>query len=282
MVPYHAVVPLDNLVGPDEPLQLADRTRLRPMTDADQDGMWQHFGSGTDLTLELLANWSHVVDIRWDLSLRPPISDEPLREQVTQVLTTLRLHHPGVVRASFLFIRTEPDDTIAPVSFRGPLLYELAEPYKDHRQKTFVAEADQRELQTLLGRVMDMSQDRRMSLIFRRLNSAYERRLAEDPLVDLWVAFEALVVPDSTAELSYRASLRIARLAGTSFDEREAAFLTARRSYAARSKVVHGGATPEDLDAVTEKTRVLARNALNRWLLDPEMSVEAIDRSLLE
>ena len=121
-----------------------------------------------------------------------------------------------------------------------------------------------------------------MSLIFRRLNSAYERRLAEDALVDLWVAFEALVVPDSTTELRYRASLRIARLAGTSFDERQAAFLTARSSYDARSKVVHGSTGPPDLDALTEKTRLLARTALNTWLLDPEMSVEALDRSLLE
>ena len=121
-----------------------------------------------------------------------------------------------------------------------------------------------------------------MSLIFRRLNSAYERRLAEDALVDLWVAFEAFVVPDSTTELRYRASLRIARLVGTSYNERQAAFLTARSSYDARSKVVHGGTVPTDLDALTEQTRLLARNALNRWLLDPDMSIETLDRSLLE
>ena len=130
VIPYRAVAPLDNLVGPDEAIQLADRIWLRPMTDADRNRMWQQFGDGTELTLELLAGWSHVIDMRWDLSLRPPISDEPLREQVTQVVTTLRLHHPGVVRASFLFIRTDPDDAIAPVSFRGPLLYKLAEPGK--------------------------------------------------------------------------------------------------------------------------------------------------------
>jgi hypothetical protein len=282
VIPYRAVAPLDNLVGPDEALQLTEHIRLRPMTDADRNRMWQYFGDGTELTLGLLASWSHVIDMRWDLSLRPPITDEPLHEQLTQVLTALRLHHPGVVRASFLFIRTDPDDAIAPASFRGPLLYKLAEPWEDHRQKTFVGEADRPRLQALLERVINVSQDRRMSLIFRRLNSAYERRLAEDALVDLWVAFEALVVPDSTTELRYRASLRIARLAGTSYDERQAAFLTARSSYDARSKVVHGSTAPPDLDALTEKTRLLARNALNRWLLDPDMSVEALDRSLLE
>jgi hypothetical protein len=282
VVHYHAIAPLDNLVGPDAPIHLTDSMRLRPMTDADRNGMWQHFGDGTNLTLELLTRWTHVLDIRWELSLRPPISDEPLREQVTQVLTALRLQHPGVVRASFLYIRTEPDDEIAPVSLRGPLLYKLAEPREDHRQKTFVGEADQPRLQALLERVTDLSKDRRMSLIFRRLNSAYERFLAEDSLVDLWVAFEALVVPDSTTELRYRASLRIARLAGTSYDERRAAFLTARKSYDARSKVVHGGAAPADLESLTENTRVLACGALKRWLLDPEMSVEALDRSFLE
>ena len=284
VVRYHALAPLDNLTSvSDGPLELAETVQLRAMTDNDRDTMWHHFGgNGTDLRLEMLDGWTHVLDLRWELSLKPPITDEPLRDLVADAVTSLRLHHPGVVRASFLFITTEPEDAVASLSFARPLLYKLAETRREHRIKTFVGEADQSPLQTMLDRVSAAREDRRMALVLRRLNSAYERPLSEDALVDLWVAFEALLIPESTTELRYRAALRIARLTGDSSDERETAFVAAKRSYDARSKVVHGGTPPADLDALTEKTRQLARVAIAQWLLTENASVDAIDRALLE
>ncbi len=121
-----------------------------------------------------------------------------------------------------------------------------------------------------------------VALALRRFDSAYERYEQTDALIDLWIAFEALLVPDGTSELRYRAALRIARLAGPEPSDRENAFAFAKRSYDVRSKVVHGTAPPDDLGKVLEETRQLARVVLERWICDPPQDgVQGLDRSLL-
>jgi hypothetical protein len=123
--------------------------------------------------------------------------------------------------------------------------------------------------------------DRRLALALRRFDSAYSRYEYEDSLIDLWIAFEALLLSDGNIELSYRVSLRIAALVGTGPSERGAVFEQAKRSYKYRSKVVHGEATKGSLSAVVGETRELARSVLRRWVLKPPKDgVEGIDRML--
>lgn len=62
---------------------------------------------------------------------------------------------------------------------------------------------------------------RELALALRRLLTASERASHEDRLVDSWIAFEALFVRDASTELSFRASLRIARYIGSNRAERE-------------------------------------------------------------
>jgi hypothetical protein len=124
-------------------------------------------------------------------------------------------------------------------------------------------------------------EDRRLALALRRFDSAYSRYEDEDSLIDLWVAFEALLLPDGQSELSYRAALRIAVLAEKDRAERSVAFKQARLSYKCRSQVVHGEATAERLDRVVTQTRELARKVLRSWILNPpEGGIEEIDSLL--
>lgn len=97
------------------------------------------------------------------------------------------------------------------------------------------------------------------------------------------MAFEALLLPDGTQELSYRASLRIARLVGRDQTTRKMSFEQAKSSYNIRSKVVHGDkVNPNKLRQTLDQTRSLAREALRSYLLRPPAGgVAGIDDELL-
>src|SRR5439155_23539343 len=101
-------------------------------------------------------------------------------------------------------------------------------------------------LRKLLNALRKARGDKRLALVLRRFDSAYSRYDRADSLIDLWIAFEALLIPKDNAELSYRASLRIARLLDTDAYGRKRAFREARDSYKTRSKVVHGTEVPSD------------------------------------
>jgi hypothetical protein len=135
----------------------------------------------------------------------------------------------------------------------------------------------------LLRQIRAGRSDRRLALALRRFDSASSRYEHEDSPIDLWIAFEALLLSDSNIELSYRVSLRIAALVGTGPNERGKVFKQARDSYKCRSEVVHGVATKGSLSAVVAETRDLARRVLRRWVLEPpEGGVEGIDRMIFE
>jgi hypothetical protein len=122
---------------------------------------------------------THAIDLRWTRPKTPPLSDEPAIVRIADVVTALRLHHPGVTGTTILWTHVGPDD--------APSLRDLVRALGDARENRLTA------------------------LARRRFDNAYERHNREDALVDLWIAFEALLVPDARAELRYRAALRIAR-----------------------------------------------------------------------
>jgi hypothetical protein len=107
----------------------------------------------------------------------------------------------------------------------------------------------------------------RLALAARRLLSADTRRDHGDRLVDYWIGLEALYAPDGTAELSYRASLRLASALQDNAVGRADAFAAARKSYALRSKLVHGDPKGSDKAGVEENLRAeeWLRTSIVRW-----------------
>jgi hypothetical protein len=138
-------------------------------------------------------------------------------------------------------------------------------------------------LRDLLRGLRDARGDQRLDLALSRFDAAYSRHDPGDRLIDLWIAFEALLLPDGRNELSYRSAVRIAQLVGDSPSERQEAFELARLSYKKRSKHVHGDLETKEFGNVVEETRELARRALRAWILNPPRDgVKPLDQAIFE
>lgn len=96
----------------------------------------------------------------------------------------------------------------------------------------------------------------RLRVALRRWDSSFDRLRDEDRLLDYWIALESLFTPDSTQELSFRASLRIAAYLGQDSSRRKQIYDDVKTSYAFRSVIVHGSA--EGLVKLEKKGRTLS------------------------
>lgn len=284
-VPRRTIAPLANLRA-NGTVRLGPDTVIRAMTDEDRDELWRQFGGVghiPHLGPQQLAAWRYVIDHRWEMSRAQPVDEEIGTQRVWDIVTALRLQHSGVVGTTFQWNRPDPPDLPLSAPWGEETLFSaLSGPMFDAGATIEIGADDGASLAGLAARVAAARKVRATALALRRFDGAYERRDPEDALLDLWIAFEALLIPGDTAELSYRASLRIGRLVGGSREERWQAFKDARQSYRMRSKVVHGEAPPKDLDQVLSKTRVLARKAIVAWLLNPPAGgADDLDRDML-
>lgn len=109
-----------------------------------------------------------------------------------------------------------------------------------------------------------------MQLALRRWSAGLDRPDDEDRLIDFWIGLESLFTPDSTSELRFRASMRIAAFLGNTGEERSAIYKDVQHSYDWRSTIVHGSdkkamtklAKKGSLDSITHKTGEYLRMAL--------------------
>jgi len=138
------------------------------------------------------------------------------------------------------------------------------------------------DIQRLLAALRARGDDKGLDIALRRFGLASGRVSNEDSLIDLWITIEALLLSDGNAELRYRASLRLARLCGDTLAARQEIFELAKKSYDARSKIVHGENPPPTMPQIISRTRGLAQQALRRWLLDrPPGGLAGIDNEFL-
>lgn len=112
-----------------------------------------------------------------------------------------------------------------------------------------------------------------VDLPFTRWFGAADRLYDSDKLIDYWIGFESLFSPDSTQEVKFRVSLRIAAYLGKTADEKETIYHDMRLSYDWRSAVVHGNPVEQKrldkratLQVTTGKTRAYLRRALLKLL----------------
>ena len=288
-VPMQMLVPIHNLAGPDEAVELEADLSLRPITDEERAQFWESFAgspSSAGLTINQLAQWSHGLDLRWEFPRRMPIDYDPIDERADDAVLALQLLYPSAVGSSLRWSRADPPD------------YPSSAPWTDQRLnaprglpsfipiKCSLEPFPLNDAQALLAALRSRRRGKRgrsLGIALRRFGLASGRPNSEDTLLDLWITVEALLLPDGNSELSYRASLRLARLCGDSPQERRDAFALARSSYEARSKIVHGEEPPEGMPHIISGTRTLAQKALRRWLLDrPQRGVETLDEGLVE
>lgn len=138
-------------------------------------------------------------------------------------------------------------------------------------------------------RLVALPRESPVHLALKRFGSAVEEPELLDSLIDCWVALEALFTPDSTAELSYRASLRIATFVSKEPEARFDVFSVMHSSYKLRSAIVHGNwrqlaglGRDASAQSLVRKTRGYLRIALQTVLDDPDkLDVSGIDERLL-
>ena len=117
---------------------------------------------------------------------------------------------------------------------------------------------------------VDTSRELAVQLAIRRFNSAYTRHHDADRLIDLMIAFEALLLRERD-ELSFRLALRTANLLRDK-RKRQETFDIMREAYDLRSDVAHGKhVEPQALSGIIVPAEELLRQSLCLFL-------EAIDR----
>ena len=112
---------------------------------------------------------------------------------------------------------------------------------------------------------IDMSGESGLQLAVRRFNSAYERARDDDRLIDMMIAFEALLLRERD-ELSFRLALRTANLL-RDVKGRQETFDIMREAYDLRSDIAHGkGAAPEALRSIITSIEELLRWSIHALL----------------
>ncbi len=151
-------------------------------------------------------------------------------------------------------------------------------------------EADRDRLIRLMDLLEHSPKAEQYELALRRWATGLGRTRADDKLIDYWIALESLFTPDSTQEVIFRATLRIAGFVGRTASERERIYAGLRHAYAWRSAVVHGANEGRirnltkngDLAATTAKTQIYLRDALLHIIeSDEPFDPEKIEHHLL-
>jgi hypothetical protein len=107
---------------------------------------------------------------------------------------------------------------------------------------------------------------RLLRLAFRRWSAALTRLEEEDRLVDYWIGFESLFCPDSTQEVKFRSSIRIAAFLGK-IPQRELIYSEMRHSYDWRSAIVHGSGDSKQVEKLKKKESLYETSAKTRGYL---------------
>jgi hypothetical protein len=159
--------------------------------------------------------------------------------------------------------------------------------------ETAIIDDDSSQKMINLWNHLQVSQNaKHIKLALTRWSATAERLTDEDKLVDYWIALESLFTSDSSQEVTFRASLRIAAFLGQTADERESIYSDIRHSYNWRSAIVHGdtinpgkikelnkkGTLPE----VTKRTRSYLQTALLKLIeMDESFDPRRIEQQLL-
>jgi len=80
-----------------------------------------------------------------------------------------------------------------------------------------------------------------LSISVQRLGAALRRMRPTDRAIELGTALESAIAGDTTTEITYRLSLRVARLLGADVTQRRAIRSTMKAFYSMRSAAVHSG-----------------------------------------
>jgi hypothetical protein len=146
-----------------------------------------------------------------------------------------------------------------------------------------ISEQESAEIKAMWRRLERSPNHGKVATALRRMNFAAQRRSLADAFIDYTVALESMLSSDEHTEISFRLSLRLATLIGSTGDERRTIFSRMRFLYGLRSEVLHGSVDESALTADVEELQGYARRTILRLvMLRQGLDLPALERGLLE
>ena len=260
-VPYRLDAPLIGLTGDFDRLDLASCVSVVPITD---DWLAQRWEADTFLGPASLLQWT-MCRYRLEVELEAPRRGEDVFKDLLQIadqaVRALRLSASGSVGIS----ETWCDPLVPVFGGRGPggSAARGYDPVRSGMEWT----DDPSLLRDLFAALSNKQLGQAAELALRRFEGTYYAQSADDRLVDYWIALEALFLPKQRSELSHVGPLRIALFLESTLESRKSLFATLRRSYDARSGIVHGSLAPKleaALPSLEITTEAVLRKALQK------------------
>lgn len=217
-------------------LRLDDKTVIRKLTPDEKEIKRQNLLSmrSVDLTsLKYCIEWTLDDFDRTNPSGVWETARKNIDEKLDQVILALRLFKAGSIGSNEfdLFWDGQYGGTISRITYFWGEAYTLSENEKENFVNFF-------------EKLKSLSPVEFAETALQRFKSSYERESPKDRLVDLFIAFESLFLPNS-GELTYRLQLSIAAYIGN-FGERKKIFDDVGKGYKLRSSIVHGEAVNEE------------------------------------
>lgn len=175
-----------------------------------------------------------IIELIYEVPKQEPNISVSLEQIFQDILTTLRLLKSGSVGSGLFYTKSITwNPTIGGRIGGDPGRIMYGAPYELRNEEI-------PRLLKLYNQILQnpIDDNHPLALAIRRFNYAYERKRAEDKLIDLMIAFEALLLPEND-ELKLRLSLRVANLL-RDIAERSQVFNEIRQAYRLRSDIVHG------------------------------------------
>lgn len=274
--------PLHGVELPSSEFRLADDTTIRALSDDEVAGIYfdPHLHAGPLGQADVMY-LKAVVLHDYSVPLDGPVDTSPALGRVQALVTALRLMTGHGVR---LF--SWKDYSVDPFLDNGYLALSPGSADASTGPAVSLSAEDLDSLRNIWIGVQQVAQRHsNLALALTRFDSAMTRAPSDDRLVDAWIALESLFTPDSNAELSYRASIRIPAYLGGDAKERLARHGMVKDSYGLRSKIVHGNLAaaklrPEQTQLI-DGTVDLLRRSLLRAVTEGSLDAAAIDRKLL-
>jgi hypothetical protein len=239
------LVPIGGVTLPLERMALAPDVAIVTFTAEWRDELWRIGGWGSTQTQPLQSHEfhdiSHAIEIQLDGEALGGWDWAAAQKRAGRARLALLLAGASAVRESVSWLRHDERFATYLAALQvghGIVSRPLNSSFA---ARTRLTEAQAEQMPSLYTALGDLPEDRRIAMALRRLRASSERTSAEDRLIDMWIAFEALFAKDSKSELRYRASLRIARYVGRETSERRDIFAGLKLAYDWRSRLVHGG-----------------------------------------
>ena len=203
-----------------------------------------------------LPSFEYGIETRYEYPLRLSIGSSMPKvvDDTPKILTALRLMTNKRMRTPFTQQKTS-----GVMGFGGFTTYGQA-PLLPGDDTASLSEEDERTLLRIITGINATGEDSLLTLSLRRWDIQSERFRDDDKLLDCWIAFEALVTPDSNEGLRFRASLRVASFVGEPPAHPTDIYADMKTSYDWRSAIIHGDQDRmRNLEKKTPLTQVVTR-----------------------